>query len=101
MARALNSFLLLLFITSILFISSTQARPLNVLEAGINCPDGKVVYKYFANHLALGAIKESGPSPGGKGHRFTGTTTTDALGVKKNSGPSPGEGHSYINGEHH
>ncbi|CAN0863886.1 hypothetical protein LINGRAHAP2_LOCUS8803 [Linum grandiflorum] len=42
----------------------------------------------FFDGLALGAIKESGPSPG-VGHSFTNS---------KNSGPSPGVGHRVVTG---
>ncbi len=51
----------------------------------------------FFDGLSLGAIKQSGPSPG-EGHKFTNQET---LGGIKESGPSPGEGHNYVNGVHH
>lgn len=46
----------------------------------------EVVFK----ELSLEAVKNSGPSPGGGGHRFE---KVDTLGGVKKSGPSPGEGH--------
>ncbi|RDX69038.1 hypothetical protein CR513_51904, partial [Mucuna pruriens] len=49
----------------------------------------------FSNSDTLGGIKDSGPSPGGKGHKFTDSQT---LGGIKNSGPSPGGvGHNFTN----
>ena len=68
--------------------------------------------------LSIGAIKQSGPSPGdghrftnvgtlggiksgpspGDGHRFTNVGT---LGGIKDSGPSPGDGHKYVQGMPH
>ncbi|KAI3912288.1 hypothetical protein MKW92_015956 [Papaver armeniacum] len=93
MARQLRSFFLFLFLfaSSIMFVSTIQARPLSVLEGGINCNSGNVVY---TNNLALAAVK-SGPSPRGIGHL---SVVTDVIGGKK-SGPSRGGvGHSYVNG---
>ncbi|CAN0863888.1 PAMP-induced secreted peptide 2 [Linum grandiflorum] len=49
----------------------------------------------FFDGLALGAIKESGPSPG-VGHSFT--NSVNSLGGRKNSGPSPGVGHRVVTG---
>ncbi|KAG6666167.1 hypothetical protein I3843_01G012500 [Carya illinoinensis] len=51
----------------------------------------------FFDGLYLGAIKQSGPSPGA-GHKFTEHQT---LGGIKDAGPSPGQGHSHVNGAHH
>ncbi|KAI3858451.1 hypothetical protein MKW98_021816 [Papaver atlanticum] len=91
MARQLRSFYLFLFVSSIMFVSSIQARSLSILEGGINCNSGNVVY---ANNLALAAVK-SGPSPRGIGHL---SVVTDVIGGKK-SGPSRrGVGHFYVNG---
>ncbi|CAJ1942911.1 unnamed protein product [Sphenostylis stenocarpa] len=51
----------------------------------------------FTNSDTLGGIKDSGPSPGGKGHKFTNSNT---LGGIKDSGPSGGgEGHKFTNSE--
>ncbi|CAL5197751.1 unnamed protein product [Lathyrus oleraceus] len=44
----------------------------------------------FTNIDTLGGIKDSGPSSGGVGHKFTNVNT---LGGIKDSGPSPGQGH--------
>ncbi|MCL7047093.1 hypothetical protein MKW94_016854 [Papaver nudicaule] len=94
MARLVHKyFLLVLFLSCVIFVSSIQARQLNVLEDVFNCDDGNVIYE-FTNNLDLGAIKKSGPSPRGIGHLSVATNT---IGGKK-SGPSPGIGHSYING---
>ncbi|KAF5203487.1 hypothetical protein FRX31_006918 [Thalictrum thalictroides] len=89
MARTLVSFLLVTFLISMLFLQSIQAaRPLNV---------GEDAYKFSDKYLSLGVMKNSGPSPGGKGHRFY---VIDDIGGMKNSGPSPGKGHSFITGDH-
>lgn len=44
----------------------------------------------FTDSETLGGIKDSGPSSGGVGHKFTNSET---LGGIKDSGPSPGQGH--------
>lgn len=67
-----------------------EARPLNMV--------GTAVAEDFFAGLSLGAIKQSGPSPGGDGHAFT---NVDTLGGIKDSGPSPGVGHSQVSGQHH
>ncbi|KAF9626295.1 hypothetical protein IFM89_032144 [Coptis chinensis] len=86
-------FLLALFLSSILFIPSIQARPFSVLR-GTSC-FGEI-YE-FSDNFCLGAMKQSGPSSGGKGHR---SIDVQSLGGKKDSGPSPGQGHSFITGDH-
>ncbi|TYI60524.1 hypothetical protein E1A91_D10G110700v1 [Gossypium mustelinum] len=80
-----SSFVLVL--SSIVVV--TEARdPLNVLMSrkfgGGKLPD------LFDIGLYLGAIKGSGPSAPGEGHRFVNGRT---LGGIKTSGPSPGVGH--------
>lgn len=99
-----------LFLNSI-FIA-TDARPFNVLETR-SANDHRGCGGFF-DGLSLGAIKQSGPSPGdghkhkqqqtlggikdsgpssgGGGHKFTGKQT---LGGIKESGPSPGDGHKF------
>ncbi|PIA62125.1 hypothetical protein AQUCO_00200255v1 [Aquilegia coerulea] len=88
--KSLVSFLLVLVLISMLFLQSIQAaRPQSVGEDACKfCPN---------KYLNLGAMKKSGPSPGGKGHRLY---VIDGLGGMKKSGPSPGEGHSFITGDH-
>ncbi|MCL7047094.1 hypothetical protein MKW94_016855 [Papaver nudicaule] len=89
--QELRSFFLILFVSSIVFVSCIQARPLSVSDGGT------VVYE-FDNNLALGAIKTSGPSPRGIGHLSVGRVTKVIAGGNK-SGPSRGGvGHSYVNG---
>lgn len=65
---------------------ATEARPLNAMASAAIAED-------FFEGLSLGAIKQSGPSPGGDGHKFV---NFDTLGGIKESGPSPGDGHSHI-----
>lgn len=63
-----------------------EARPLGLTKA-----EEKLVAKFF-DGLSLGAIKESGPSPGGEGHKFV--NRSEPLVYVKQSGPSPsGPGH--------
>ncbi|KAI8535020.1 hypothetical protein RHMOL_Rhmol10G0142500 [Rhododendron molle] len=47
--------------------------------------------------LSLGAIKNSGPSPGGGNHHLINSQT---LGGVKDSGPSPGTGNNVVTGTH-
>ncbi|KAJ7952804.1 variant surface antigen F-like [Quillaja saponaria] len=80
-----------LFVLLLLFMNSAfvviEARPLsNVIEPSHFAGGGAVD---FFEWLSLGAIKQSGPSPG-EGHKFTNYQT---LGGIKDSGPSPGNGH--------
>ncbi|KAK3221653.1 hypothetical protein Dsin_008678 [Dipteronia sinensis] len=86
MARSL--FFIILLLNSIFVIDRTQARPFNIMAPQINvrCNEGGL--DGFFGGLSLGAIKQSGPSPG-EGHKVT-----DSLGGIKESGPSPrGSGH--------
>ncbi|CAI0461587.1 unnamed protein product [Linum tenue] len=69
-----------------------ESRPLNILKR----PDAQSGGSWWADAafwegLALGAVKQSGPSPG------VGNSFTDglALGAVKQSGPSPGVGNSF------
>ncbi|KAL5753046.1 hypothetical protein ACOSP7_023222 [Xanthoceras sorbifolium] len=84
--RQLKAFSFLLILTLLLLLGSvSEARPFNILKL-----DGsKMRNKSFFDGLSLGAIKQSGPSPG-VGNKFTDSTT---LGGIKNSGPSPGQVH--------
>ncbi|XP_061340023.1 PAMP-induced secreted peptide 2-like [Gastrolobium bilobum] len=71
-----------------------EARPLSILETRNSATRRDFVD--FFDWLSLGAIKQSGPSPG-QGHKFTNTET---LGGIKNSGPSSGgAGHKFTNTE--
>lgn len=74
-----------------------EARPLSIIETGNSASGGAVQVVGFVDWLGLGAIKDSGPSPGGKGHEFTNSNT---LGGIKDSGPSSGgEGHKFTNSD--
>ncbi len=87
MARGLKhfSFLLVLVLVLVLLGSSSGARPLNILKS-----DGSRVWdKGFFDGLSLGAIKQSGPSPG-QGNKYT---DSQSFGRIHKDGPSPGEGH--------
>ncbi|AEC07436.1 hypothetical protein AtNW77_Chr2g0242011 [Arabidopsis thaliana] len=79
----LGSFLFFMLVSSNFVV---EARPLGLTKAEEN-----LVAKFF-DGLSLGAIKESGPSSGGEGHRFVDRTETLEYG--KHSGPSTsGPGH--------
>ncbi|CAI0430323.1 unnamed protein product [Linum tenue] len=62
-----------------------EARPLNILKQSTDAQSGGSWWAdaAFWDGLALGAVKQSGPSPG------VGNSFTDAA----NDGPSPGVGH--------
>ncbi|XP_020210470.1 PAMP-induced secreted peptide 2 [Cajanus cajan] len=101
-------FVLTLLVNSALM--GLEARPLSIIGTGNSGTGGEVVDLFdwlslgamkdsgpspgvghkFTNSDTLGGIKDSGPSPGGKGHKFTNSET---LGGIKDSGPSPGVGH--------
>ncbi|CAL0313450.1 unnamed protein product [Lupinus luteus] len=67
-----------------------ESRPLSIIDARNSATE----------ELSLGAMKQSGPSPG-EGHKVTSTNTL-GLGGIKNSGPSSGgEGHKFTNSETH
>ncbi|KAL0733743.1 hypothetical protein Bca4012_009953 [Brassica carinata] len=79
----LRSILFFMLVGSVLVV---EARPLGLTKA-----EEKLVAKFF-DGLSLGAIKESGPSPGGEGHKFV--DRSEPLVYVKQSGPSPsGPGH--------
>ncbi|KAJ7944473.1 putative Transmembrane protein [Quillaja saponaria] len=84
-----NFFVLFLLLNSVFFVS--EARPLNNVIDSSKFVRGGAVDLF--DWLSLGAIKQSGPSPG-KGHKFTNYQT---LGGIKDSGPSPGAGHKFTN----
>ncbi|KAL6961436.1 hypothetical protein U1Q18_039204 [Sarracenia purpurea var. burkii] len=80
------------------FLSQTQARPINALK--ISTPSsgiGGFHFQGILQGLSLGAIKDSGPSPGNGHHAFNTRTT---LGGVKNSGPSPGQGNKVVTDTH-
>ncbi|EEF37427.1 conserved hypothetical protein [Ricinus communis] len=85
MARGLEilSFLFVLFL--VLVGSTTEARPLNILEPHHR---PRMMDKGFFDGLSIGAIKQSGPSPGA-GNKYT--DSRGFGGIK--DGPSPGQGH--------
>lgn len=81
----------LVLLVALAGLAMTEARPLNVMGSAAIAED-------FFEGLSLGAIKESGPSAGGDGHKFV---NSDTLGGIKNSGPAPGDGHSHVTFSHH
>ncbi|CAI0461580.1 unnamed protein product [Linum tenue] len=66
-----------------LFGCGVEARPFNILRADAHSSGSWWADAAFWDGLALGAVKQSGPSPG------VGNSFTDA----SNDGPSPGVGH--------
>ena len=79
----LSSILFFMLVGSVLVV---EARPLGLTKA-----EEKLVAKFF-DGLSLGAIKESGPSSGGEGHKVVDRSET--LVYVKQSGLSPsGPGH--------
>lgn len=112
----IQAFLVLILLVNFSFMG-LEARPLSIIGTGNSATGGGVVDLFdwlslgamkdsgpspgvghkFTNSDTLGGIKDSGPSPGGKGHKFTDSET---LGGIKNSGPSSGgEGHKFANSE--
>ncbi|XAR51319.1 hypothetical protein NMG60_11005917 [Bertholletia excelsa] len=81
---SLSFCLSILLLCSVLSLS--QARP---LDAAKSSPHLK--------GLSLGAVKDSGPSPGG-GHPFADSQT---FGDVKESGPSPGSNNFVVTSTHH
>lgn len=73
--------LFLLVNSSVLMV--LEARPMSIIGT-------KEVDVDVFDWLSLGAIKQSGPSGPGVGHKFSNAET---LGGIKDSGPSPGQGH--------
>uniref|UniRef100_A0A7N2LY97 Uncharacterized protein n=3 Tax=Quercus lobata TaxID=97700 RepID=A0A7N2LY97_QUELO len=87
------SFFVIFVLLNSIFIA-TEARPFNFMESRGTAFGGS---GGFFDGLSLGAMKESGPSPG-EGHKFTNSET---LGGIKMSVPSPGVGHrARVNGIH-
>ncbi|KAF3971223.1 hypothetical protein CMV_005161 [Castanea mollissima] len=76
------SFFVIFVLLNSIFIA-TEARPLNFMYSRGTAFGGS---GGFFDGLSLGAMKESGPSPG-EGHKFTNSET---LGGIKQSVPSPG-----------
>lgn len=85
MARGFKLFNFLLVLVLVLLGSSSEARPLSILKS-----DGSRVWdKGFFDGLSLGAIKQSGPSPG-QGNKYIDSQAFRSI---RKDGPSPGEGH--------
>ncbi|KAF7828678.1 PAMP-induced secreted peptide 2-like [Senna tora] len=83
---------LFLLLVNTAFVVVLEARPLSIIKEVSSGTRDEVD---FFDWLSLGAIKQSGPSGGGEGHKFTNTET---LGGIKDSGPSPsGPGHKFTN----
>ncbi|KAJ9170635.1 hypothetical protein P3X46_018729 [Hevea brasiliensis] len=90
MGRGLKhlSFLLLVVLVLVLVLfrpSKTEARPLNIMESN----RAMIWDKSFFDGLSLGAIKQSGPSPG-QGNKYT---DSQNFGGFHKDGPTPGQGH--------
>ncbi|KAF9678550.1 hypothetical protein SADUNF_Sadunf07G0046400 [Salix dunnii] len=83
MAREGKLFGLFFVLLLLLHGSLTQARPFNILKSDRI----RVRGTGFFDGLSLGAIKQSGPSPGG-GNKFTDSGVYGRI----NSGPSDGGG---------
>ncbi|KAK9286595.1 hypothetical protein L1049_014995 [Liquidambar formosana] len=64
-------------------LSATEARPLEHSSLGYS---NNRETKNFFDGLFIGAVKESGPSPGGGGHRVKNLQTFGGI---KDSGPGP------------
>uniref|UniRef100_A0A0A0KIE2 Uncharacterized protein n=1 Tax=Cucumis sativus TaxID=3659 RepID=A0A0A0KIE2_CUCSA len=77
-------------------VTVTDARPLTLMRLGSG--SAATIAEDFFEGLSLGAIKQSGPSAGGDGHKFV---NYDTLGGIKDSGPAPGDGHRHITSSHH
>ncbi|CAN1815119.1 PAMP-induced secreted peptide 2 [Linum perenne] len=90
-SKSVRFAVLALLVVSALISGSEAGRPLNILNNEVAA--GRAIERFFEG-LALGSIKDSGPSPG-VGHSFTNSET---LGGIKNSGPSPGVGHRVVVG---
>ncbi|KAI4315011.1 hypothetical protein L6164_027863 [Bauhinia variegata] len=89
-----NVLFVLFLLVSAAFVAF-EARPLSITEARNTATEGAVD---FFDWLSLGAVKQSGPSQGGEGHKFT---NSEILGGIKDSGPSGGGiGHSVVTGTH-
>lgn len=80
-----EAFLVLFMLMNYAFVV-LEARPLSIIDTGNSAT------REFETQIieTLGGIKDSGPSAGGVGHKFTNSET---LGGIKDSGPSPGQGH--------
>ncbi|XP_019434683.1 PREDICTED: uncharacterized protein LOC109341273 [Lupinus angustifolius] len=90
-----QSLLLILILLNSLLMA-LESRPLSIIDARNSATKEEVVEIF--DWLSVGAMKQSGPSPG-EGHKFTNTNTL-GLGGIKNSGPSSGgEGHKFTNSE--
>ncbi|XP_050207087.1 PAMP-induced secreted peptide 2-like [Mercurialis annua] len=114
----LCKFLVIILIIHCGLLIQTESRPLNIKNTKDSAAS-RVIEGFLLDGLSLGAIKESGPSPGvghkytysqtlggikdsgsspGVGHKYT---NSQLLGGIKNSGPSPGEGHNHLSGSTH
>ncbi|PKI33502.1 precursor of CEP16-like [Punica granatum] len=126
LTRVVNKAVVIQFLLfAFLLISATWGRPLNEGSHSSSIPSsslrfhGDVVrgFEVVLESMSIGAVKKSGPSPGGGGHRLPttlggiknsgpspgggGHRLKETLGATKNSGPSPGEGHSAVSGNKH
>ncbi len=93
MAREMKSFISLLIILVLLLSFKSEARPFNILKSGSHHHQG-IESKGFFVGLYLGAIKQSGPSPG-QGNKFTDAQTFGAV----KDGPSPGQGNKFTDAQ--
>ncbi|WCJ31281.1 PAMP-induced secreted peptide 2 [Euphorbia peplus] len=83
--KTLSLFVIILVVNSVI-LREGEARPLNMKTT---TESASKVIRDLLDGLSIGAIKESGPSPG-VGHSYTDAQT---LGGIKDSGPTPGVGH--------
>lgn len=92
MTTIIKSLILLLPLLFYSFSTETEARPFNIMLPRNSPTD---VNDGLFDGLALGAIKQAGPSPG-EGHKLIDSHT---LGGIKDSGPSPGAGHKFVDSQ--
>ncbi|OAY33713.1 hypothetical protein MANES_13G118000v8 [Manihot esculenta] len=94
MADFLRKSLIFFLILGLLNSATEAGRSMNTSKTRDSATSR--VIKGFLDGFSLGAIKQSGPSPG-VGHKYVDSQT---LGGIKNSGPSSGEGHNAVTGTH-
>ncbi|KAL5714072.1 hypothetical protein ACHQM5_016081 [Ranunculus cassubicifolius] len=101
MAYLLKLFTIFLIFANLLFFA-TEARILKETRVqthgsiDISGPIPRGDHHKSINVQTLGAVKDSGPSPG-TGHSYV---DVHNLGGIKDSGPSPGGGHSFVTEKH-
>ncbi|KAI4330260.1 hypothetical protein MLD38_028560 [Melastoma candidum] len=93
MAKLFATTVNFLFIVLVLLgACAIEARPLNAMSLkGLAIESNSGSSDGFFNVLLLGAMKQSGPSPG-EGHKFTDSEAMDHIADK---GPSTGTAHGF------